>query len=103
MADTSLRNDGLDLRMVDDPGVRQALRALHQQVIDALNKQQQQIDALVDLLVEKNLTSLGELKRQMLKMQQNLHRSERIHTAMAGTAGVPTAAAPPPGMHAVVR
>lgn len=102
MADTSLRTESLDLRLVDDPGVRQALRAMHQQLLEALHRQQMQIDALVDLLVEKNLTSLGELKRQMLKMQQNVQRSERIHTAMYGGSPPGPANAPAPGMHATV-
>lgn len=102
MSDPS-RPDGLDLRLIDDPGVRQALRSFHQQVMDALKQQQMEVDALLDLLMEKNVTSLGEFKRQLMKLQQNAQRSERIHSVLTATTHPMVAAAPAPGMHGAIR
>lgn len=102
MSDPS-RPDGLDLRLIDDPGVRQALRSFHQQVMDALKQQQMEVDALLDLLMEKNVTSLGEFKRQLMKLQQNAQRSERIHSVLTATTHPTVAAAPAPGTHGAIR
>jgi hypothetical protein len=93
------RPDGLDLRLVDDPGVRQALRSFQQHIMEILKQQQTEMDALLDLLMEKNITSLGEFKRQLMKLQQNAQRSERIHSVLTATSHPTVGAAPAPGMH----
>lgn len=103
MSELSSQSQGLDLRMVDDPGVRQVLRQIHQQLVEKVNRQQLQIDALLDLLVEKNVTSLGELKREIVKLQQSPQRGERLHQALFAPAPAAPHPAPAPGMHAVLR
>ncbi len=103
MSEMPTHGQGPDFRMVDDPGVRQALRSMHQQLTEMLHRQQEQIDALMDLLVEKNFTSFGELKRQLVRIQQNAQRSERIHQALSAPASNVPAVAPAPGMRAALR
>jgi len=103
MSDLSSQNQGLDLRMVDDPGVRQALRSMQQHFSEKLKAQQAQIDAMLDLLIEKNFTSLGELKREVAKIQQNAQRAERLHQALFAPPSTTAPPAPAPGMHAAVK
>ena len=61
MSDLSSQTQALDLRLVDDPGVRQALRSMYQQMLDKIAHQQLAIDAMLEMLIEKNFTSVGEL------------------------------------------
>jgi Arc/MetJ-type ribon-helix-helix transcriptional regulator len=83
----------LELSYVHEPDVRRALRAMQQQMTETLARQQTEIDAILEVLLEKHLTSLGEFKRKLVMLQQDAARSQRIHGAIA-SAGAP---APPTG------
>jgi hypothetical protein len=83
----------LDLSHIDDPEVRRALRALHAELEAQLAQKQLEIDALLQLMIDKHLTSIGEFRREIARLQQNQHRVDRLHGAIAGT---PVPHAPPP-------
>jgi hypothetical protein len=71
---------------VQDPDVRRAIRAVHQHYESALHKQQLQIEALLETLLEKHITSIGEFKRQMARFAQKDARGQRLHEQVAGMA-----------------
>jgi hypothetical protein len=79
----------VDVSAIPDPDVRRALRAVvqvNQHLSAQIQQQQQEIEALLQMLIEKHVGSLGEFKRHMIKLQNNDARSERLHGAVAGTA-----------------
>jgi hypothetical protein len=69
----------LDLSRVDDPETRRAIRAVHQSMADTMARQQMEIEALVEVLMEKHLTSIGEFRRHMQKLSQKDARGVRLH------------------------
>lgn len=91
MSDPIPHADGLDLTHIDDPHVRRALRTLQQQMSETLARQQLEIDAIIEVLLEHHLTSLGEFKRQLLRLQQDASRGQRLHNALAATQTPPKA------------
>jgi hypothetical protein len=72
----------LDLSRVDDPDVRRALRSLNDQLKAAIDRQQVEIQALLEMMIEKHVGSIGEYRRHLLRLQQGSARSDRIHDAM---------------------
>ena len=84
----------LDLSRVDDPETRRALRAVHQAMADTMARQQMEIEALVEVLMEKHLTSIGEFRRHMQRLSQKDARGMRLHDQLMGP-GTPAAAAKP--------
>jgi hypothetical protein len=99
MSDSTVANGGsstpqVDVSLIDDPHVRRAVRAvvqLSQGLELRVRQQQQEIEALLQMMVEKHLGSVGEFKRHLLKLQQGDARGERIHGQIAA---VTPAAAP---------
>ncbi|MGA2498464.1 MAG: hypothetical protein ABSH20_12020 [Tepidisphaeraceae bacterium] len=86
MPDSSTANlPPLDLAHIDDPEVRRALRSLQADFAGKLSQMQVQIDAMVQMMVDKHLGSLGEFRREVAKLQQDHGKLERIHGAMSGT------------------
>ena len=69
----------LDLSRVDDPETRRALRAVHQQMTETISRQQMEIEALVEVLIEKHMTSIGEFRRHMMRVSQKDARGARLH------------------------
>ena len=69
----------LDLSRVDDPETRRALRAVHQQMTETISRQQMEIEALVEVLIEKHMTSIGEFRRHMMRVSQKDARGMRLH------------------------
>jgi hypothetical protein len=87
---------GPDLSRIDDPEVRRALRAIQQEVTIGLQRHQLEIDALLEMMMEKHIGSLGEFKRHLTTLQQNTQRTTRIHDALAAaTSGAPATTAAP--------
>lgn len=72
----------LDLSLVDDPNVRRTLRSMHEQFSAALLRQEREIEALLDLLIEKRVTSVGEVRLRLQRLAQGDRRAERIHEQM---------------------
>ena len=88
--------EAFDVSQIDDPNVRRALKTLHTQMSAALQRQQLEIDAMLEMMLEKHVGSVGEFKRQLVRLQQDHTRSQRLHAAMGmgGQSGTPT-----PGMN----
>ena len=83
---------GLDLSRVDDPETRRALRGVHQQMTETITRQQMEIEALVEVLIEKHMTSIGEFRRHMMRVSQKDARGLRLHDQLMAPS--PTAAHP---------
>lgn len=102
MSEQLPNSDGLDLTYVADSDVRRALRSMHQNLMAAIAKQQLEIDAMLEMIMEKHMGTLGEFKRHLVRLQQNGARGDRIHTAVESASHVPPAPPPrpvAPGMH----
>jgi len=92
----------LDLSRVDDPETRRAIRAVHQQMSETISRQQMEIEALVEVLIEKHMTSIGEFRRHMMRVSQKDARGARLHDQLmaphaphaAHGSGAPIAAKP---------
>jgi len=82
----------LDLSRVDDPETRRALRAVHQAMADTMARQQMEIEALVEVLMEKHLTSIGEFRRHMQRLQQKDARCVRLHDQLMSPTPPPATA-----------
>ena len=94
MAETG-SNPAVDVSTIADASTRRAVRAvvnLNQQLQARIQHQQTEIEALLLMMIEKHIGSLGEFKRHILKLQSGEARSERIHSEIAAV----TAAPPPP-------
>ena len=76
----------LDLSRVDDPETRRALRAVHQQMSETISRQQMEIEALVEVLIEKHMTSIGEFRRHMMRVSQKDARGARLHDQLMAPA-----------------
>ena len=79
----------IDVSTIVDPDIRRAFRGMlqiNQQLSTRINQQQQEIEALLQMMVEKHVGSIGEFKRHMIKLQSADPRSERLHGQIAGHA-----------------
>lgn len=88
----------IDVSTIVDPDIRRAFRGMlqiNQQLSTRINQQQQEIEALLQMMVEKHVGSVGEFKRHMMKMASGDARGERIHGQIASAGGAPAAAAHP--------
>jgi hypothetical protein len=87
----------VDVSILSDPDVRRVVRQvvqLNQQLSAQLKQQQTEIEALLEMMIDKHVGSLGEFKRTLLKIQQGGARSERLHQEIAGATQVGLAATP---------
>jgi len=100
-----------DLSFVQDPDVRHALRLVCRHLCETIEKQQMVIEALLEMMMEKHMGSLGEFKRHLIRLHQNDARGQRIRQcieeAAQAFATAPPAAPPPqqavPGTHNPAR
>jgi hypothetical protein len=76
-----------DVSGIPDPDVRRVLRAMHTEFAETLARQQMEIQALLEMMIEKHVGSMGEFKRHLMKLQQGTSRSERIQTQIAAVTG----------------
>lgn len=82
---------------IQDSATRRALRFLEQEVNSVVARQQMLIDALLEMMLEKHMGSMGEFKRHLVRLQQDQQRGQRIHDALASAAShAPASAA---GLH----
>lgn len=87
----------VDVSTVADPDARRALRAMQQEYTAAFSRQQAEIDAILEVLLEKHVTSVGELRRHVTRLQQQqAHgtRAGRLHEALWGNGPAAAAAHP---------
>jgi hypothetical protein len=99
MQETSHRNDELDLNRIQDPDVRRALRSIHQQMTETMARHQLEIDAIIETMLEKHIGSVSELRRQILKLQQNVAKGQRLHEQLVGPAAPAANSAARPVSH----
>ena len=95
----------VDVSTISDPDVRRAFRMVvqqNQQLTARMHQQQQEIEAMLQLILEKHVASVSEFRRHMLKLQSGDARSERLHSMITGatlptngTNGTSAATAPP--------
>jgi hypothetical protein len=78
MSELAPATDSLDLAQIDDPQLRRAMRQLQQQLAATVAHQQAEIDALLEVLLEKHVTSMGEFKRVLARLQQDPARARRL-------------------------
>src|ERR1041384_1071445 len=98
MADVPTSNKSVDLSAIQDPIIRRVLREYHEQVMGIINRQQMQIEAMLEAMIDKNLTSIGEFKRQIQKrLSQSAasSSSNRLHDAMLSAVAAASPAKPP--------
>jgi len=69
----------VDLTRIDNAEVRRALRQLLQQAQEQLNHQQIQIEALMELIAEKHVASVSEIRRAVQRVATHSERAGRIH------------------------
>ena len=80
MPDPSVRKDPPEIAAVHDPDVRRALRAMYNELHATIEHHQVEIQALLEMMLEKHVGSIGEYKRHLTRLQQGgVGRSERIH------------------------
>ena len=86
-------HSAVDVSVVQDPDARRVLRAIQQEYSTALTHQRAEIDAILDVLLEKHITSVGELRRHVTRQQQNPQpgggRAGRLHEALWGAQAAP--------------
>lgn len=101
MADTTAT---VDVSTISDPDTRRALRGLlqvNQHLQAKVAQQQQEIEALLQVLLEKHVTSMSEFKIHMTRTQSGEARSERLHGQLTPAARpAPAQAAPAPAQPA---
>jgi hypothetical protein len=91
-------HSAVDVSVVEDPDARRVLRAIQQEYGTALARQQAEIDAILEVLLEKHVTSVGELRRHVARHQQHQSgggRAGRLHDALWGAAGAAPNPTPP--------
>jgi len=93
-AGASAAGPTVDLTRVDDPETRRAIRAVFQHMNDTMTRQQMEIEALIEVLIEKHLTSIGEIKRHMMRLHQKDARGMRLHDQLMMQVTAPGATKP---------
>jgi hypothetical protein len=79
MADTTSRPDPPYLTSIPDPDMRRAIRTVYHDLHATIEMQQVEIQALLEVILEKHVTSIGEYKRHLARVQQGgTARTERI-------------------------
>ena len=79
----------VDVSTITDPDIRRAFRMMVQQnqhLTARMHQQQQEIEALLQMILEKHVGSVSEFKRHMLRLQSGDARSERLHGMITGGA-----------------
>lgn len=95
MAEAAGQNKSVDLSAIQDPVIRRVFREYHEQTMAIIGRQQLQIEALLEAMIDKHVTSIGEFKRQMQKLQSQSLSSSRLHEAVLSAIAPPAPAAAP--------
>ena len=76
----------VDLTRIENAEVRRAVRQLTQQVQEIISQQQIEIEALLQLMLDKNVSSISEFRRHVQRMAQRAsERNDRVHSQIAQT------------------
>lgn len=84
MAEAVSHRDVPEISQIRDPEARRAVRAIYRALQDSVERQQLEIEALVQIMLEKRVMSMSEYKLHLSKMQQGRGaREERIHDELS--------------------
>ena len=87
MSESAPRKDPPEITAIHDPDVRRALRAMYNELHTTIEHHQIEIQALLELMLEKHVGSIGEYKRHLTRLQQGgVGRSERIQGQISAAA-----------------
>ncbi len=71
----------VDLSRIENAEVRRALRQLIQQLQETIVQQQIEIEALLEMMLDKHLSSMSEFKRHVQILRQRAgERNDRLRT-----------------------
>lgn len=85
MTESAPRPDPPAIASVPDPDVRRALRAMYHDLHATIETHQMEIQALLEMMLEKHVGSIGEYKRHLTRLQHGgVPRSERIQGQIGG-------------------
>lgn len=97
MAETSSRRDLPEISDIRDPDVRRAVRAIHQDLKDSVDRHQLEIEALVQIMLEKRVMSMSEYRLHVSRLQQGRsQRGERVHEELSSINRAATSSAEEP-------
>ena len=100
MAQGTLLSLNVDLTRIENAETRRALRALTQQMQQIIDSQQVEIDALLEMLLEKHIGSAGEFKHHAQKLAERIAERQRLHAIVAVAAHTPARTADPAALEA---
>lgn len=86
MADSTERsNDMKEISEIRDPEVRRALRAMQRDLVQTVQRHQVEIEALVQIMLEKRVMSMSEYKLHLSRLQQGQtsRRDGRVHEELS--------------------
>ncbi len=80
MPPINLATLNVDLSRIDNPEIRRAIRQMIQQLQEIISQQQIQLEALVEMTVDKHVWSQSEYRRYVQKIAQTATgRADRPH------------------------
>ena len=85
---------GIDLSGVEPAETRRILRTVLQHVELRFQEQQNEIEALIDMLCDRHAISVGEFKVYLRRMQQRDEKAARLHATLEQAAHLTPAPAP---------
>ncbi len=84
MADTSSRRDLQEISQIRDPEVRLAVRAIHRDLKESVERHQLEIEAMVQIMLAKRVMSMSEYKLHLSRLQQGQsQRGERVREELS--------------------
>ena len=95
---TERSNDLTEISEIRDPDVRRALRAMHRDLVQSVQRHQIEIEALVQIMLEKRVMSMSEYKLHLSRLQQGQAslRDGRVHEELSSLHRVHRDDAPQP-------
>lgn len=73
----------VDVTRIESAETRRTLRAMTQQLHEIIGQQQTEIEALLQMITDKHIGSMGEFKRYVQRIaEHNSQRAERVHTQL---------------------
>lgn len=86
---------GIDVSLVEPAETRRSLRTALQQIELRFQEQQNEIEALIDMLCDRHAISVGEFKVYLRRTQQRDEKAARLHASLAQAAHLTPPQAPP--------
>ena len=84
MAQATTNTLNVDLTRIENAEVRRAVRQLIQQLQEIISQQQVEIEALLEMMLDKNLSSISEFRRHVQRIAQRSKRAKRTRAQPDG-------------------